>query len=106
LAAEQLVNHDPSKARQRSPGKSNNWFARVFQFKPATRVVALNTSKIKGRKEVYKMLREWKQYGIEDIRLDKANNIIYGRVGESNCTYFPFSSPKLFGLPELSERPC
>jgi hypothetical protein len=32
------------------------------------------------------MLREWKQYGIEDIRLDKANNIIHGRVGESNCT--------------------
>ncbi|KAL2795974.1 hypothetical protein BJX66DRAFT_154168 [Aspergillus keveii] len=84
LEAEQLVTSDPSKTRQRSPGKSNNWFTRVFQFKPATRVVALNTSKIKGRKEVYKMLREWKQYGIEDIRLDKANNIIHGRVGESN----------------------
>ncbi|KAL4989478.1 hypothetical protein BDW68DRAFT_195974 [Aspergillus falconensis] len=68
----------------RSSGKSNNWFARVFQFKPATRVVALNTSKIKGRKEIYKMLREWKQYGIEDIHLDKPNSIIYGRVGESN----------------------
>ncbi|KAL6239575.1 hypothetical protein BDW75DRAFT_250423 [Aspergillus navahoensis] len=67
-----------------SSGKSNNWFARVFQFKPATRVVALNTSKIKGRKEIYKMLREWKQYGIEDIHLDKPNSIIYGRVGESN----------------------
>ncbi|KAL4911781.1 hypothetical protein BDW62DRAFT_217019 [Aspergillus aurantiobrunneus] len=74
------------KARRnpRSEGKSNNWFARVFQFKPATRVVALNTTKIKGRKEVYKMLREWRQYGIEDIHLDKANSIIYGRVGESN----------------------
>ncbi|KAL4997034.1 hypothetical protein BDV10DRAFT_201975 [Aspergillus recurvatus] len=68
----------------RSSGKSNNWFARVFQFKPATRVVALNTSKIKGRKEIYKMLREWKQYGIEDIHLDKPNSIIYSRVGESN----------------------
>ncbi|KAL4904701.1 hypothetical protein BDW74DRAFT_185562 [Aspergillus multicolor] len=75
-----------SKARRtpRSNGKSNNWFARVFQFKPATRVVALSTSKIKGRKEIYKMLREWKQYGIEEIHLDKTNSIIYGRVGESN----------------------
>ncbi|KAL2830220.1 hypothetical protein BDW59DRAFT_177989 [Aspergillus cavernicola] len=68
----------------RPEAKSNNWFARVFQFKPATRVVVLNTSKIKGRKEVYKMLRDWKQYGIEDIHLDKANSIICGRVGESN----------------------
>ncbi|RDW72629.1 serine/threonine-protein kinase [Aspergillus mulundensis] len=68
----------------RSNGKSNNWFARVFQFKPATRVVALNASKIKGRKEIYKILREWKQYGIEDIHLDKANSVVYGRVGASN----------------------
>ncbi|KAI9367716.1 hypothetical protein BJX61DRAFT_279792 [Aspergillus egyptiacus] len=77
----------PSKHTHRFPrpqGKSNNWLARVFAFKPATRVVALNTTKIKGRKEIYKMLRDWKQYGIEDIYLDKANSIIYGRVGESN----------------------
>jgi hypothetical protein len=79
----------------RSSGISNNWFARVFQFKPATRVVALNVSKIKGRKEIYKMLRDWKQYGIEDIHLDKPNSIIYGRVGESNCTsnFLPLHSP-------------
>ncbi|KAL4805824.1 hypothetical protein BDV18DRAFT_13449 [Aspergillus unguis] len=73
-----------SRRTTRNSNRSNNWFARVFQFKPATRVVALNTSKIKGRKEIYKMLRDWKQYGIEDIELDKANSIIYGRVGETN----------------------
>ncbi|KAL4870455.1 hypothetical protein BDV12DRAFT_207737 [Aspergillus spectabilis] len=79
---------NPSEPREnrrtQGKGKSSNWFARVFQFKPATRVVALNTSRLKGRKEVYKMLREWQQYGIEDIHLDKANSIIYGRVGETN----------------------
>ncbi|KAL3460660.1 hypothetical protein BJX64DRAFT_300594 [Aspergillus heterothallicus] len=84
LEAEQPESDSNIKTRRRPPGRSHNWFTRVFQFKPATRVVALNTSKIKGRKEVYKMLREWKQYGVEDIRLDKANSIIYGRVGESN----------------------
>ncbi|KAL4977864.1 hypothetical protein BDW66DRAFT_165289 [Aspergillus desertorum] len=68
----------------RSSNKTDNWFARVFQFKPATRVVALNTSKIEGRKEIYRLLREWKQYGIEYIHLDKPNSIIYGRIGESN----------------------
>ncbi|KAL4883850.1 hypothetical protein BJY04DRAFT_226194 [Aspergillus karnatakaensis] len=85
---EQFEHSSPSKLQQthrpRGKTRSNNWFARVFQFKPATRVVALNTSKLKGRKEVYKMLRDWQQYGIEDIHLDKANSIIYGRVGETN----------------------
>jgi serine/threonine-protein kinase HSL1 (negative regulator of Swe1 kinase) len=45
----------------------------------------MNVSKTKGRKEVYKTLREWKQYGMEDVRLDKSENIVYGRVGEGNC---------------------
>ncbi|KAL2871542.1 serine/threonine-protein kinase [Aspergillus lucknowensis] len=82
---EQLKHNKSSKSRGRCfEGRSNNWFARVFQFKPATRVLSLNASKMKGRKEVYKILREWKQYGIEDLRLDKANSIIHGRVGETN----------------------
>lgn len=64
---------------------SQNWFARVFQIKPACRVMALNTTKAKGRKEVYKLLRDWEDYGMEDVKLDKANSIVYGRVGEVNC---------------------
>ncbi|PLB49204.1 putative serine/threonine protein kinase [Aspergillus steynii IBT 23096] len=75
----------PLPRKPRAP-RSQNWFARVFHFKPATRVIALNTSKIKGRKEVYKILREWewKQYGLEEVSMDKSNNIILGRVGEVN----------------------
>ncbi|KAL4890745.1 hypothetical protein BDV59DRAFT_204216 [Aspergillus ambiguus] len=76
--------HKPLPARPRPEGKSQNWFARVFHFKPATRVVALNASKMRGRKEVYKILRKWKQYGLEDVYLDKANSIIHGKVGEVN----------------------
>lgn len=75
------------KPLPRRPGRANrsqNWFARVFQIKPATRVVALNTSKVRGRKEVFRILREWKQYGLEDVSLDKTNSVIHGRVGENN----------------------
>ena len=45
------------------------------------------------------MLRDWKQYGMEDIYLDKPNSIIYGRVGESNCTsnFLPLYSPSVIG---------
>ena len=64
---------------------NQNWFARVFQIKPASRVIALNTSKVKGRKELYKMLREWEDYGMEDVYLDKNNSVVHGRVGAANC---------------------
>ncbi|KAI2787156.1 hypothetical protein POX_f07519 [Penicillium oxalicum] len=63
---------------------NQNWFARVFQIKPASRVIALNTSKVKGRKELYKMLREWEDYGMEDVYLDKNNSVVHGRVGAAN----------------------
>lgn len=66
---------------------NHNWFARVFQLKPATQVIALNTSKAKGRKELYKLLREWRDYGMEDVYLDKSNSIVHGRVCEANCEF-------------------
>ncbi|RHZ55925.1 uncharacterized protein CDV56_103438 [Aspergillus thermomutatus] len=78
-------NPKPAPPVSNTNGRSQNWFARVFQIKPATRVVALNTSKIKGRKDVLKLLREWKQFGMEEAHLDKASGVIRGRVGEVNC---------------------
>lgn len=75
----------PKECRKRGSGGSHNWFARFFHVKPATRVVALKTSKVKARKDVYKVLRDWKQYGVEEVHLDKGKSVIYGRVGEVNC---------------------
>ncbi|KAE8348805.1 hypothetical protein BDV28DRAFT_164043 [Aspergillus coremiiformis] len=80
-----LINADkPLPQRPRGSRKSVNWFSRMFQFKPATRVLALNVSKMKGRKEVYKILREWKPYGMKSVSLDKANSVIHGEVAENN----------------------
>ncbi|KAK2760265.1 hypothetical protein FQN54_002333 [Arachnomyces sp. PD_36] len=66
------------------PEGSRNWFARFFHVKPARRVIALNTPKNRGRKEVIKILREWKQYGLEGVRVDKLTTTIFGSVGEVN----------------------
>ncbi|CAG8009178.1 unnamed protein product [Penicillium olsonii] len=63
---------------------NQNWFARVFQIKPATQVIPLSISKAKGRKELYRLLREWQDFGMEDVYLDKTNSIVHGRVGEAN----------------------
>ncbi|KXG54361.1 uncharacterized protein PGRI_075050 [Penicillium griseofulvum] len=79
--ADDLPNPIPHKRRSIA---NHNWFARVFQIRPATQVIALNTSKAKGRKELYKLLREWRDFGMEDVYLDKANSIVHGRVSEAN----------------------
>ncbi|KAJ5742754.1 uncharacterized protein N7511_011155 [Penicillium nucicola] len=76
-------NQNPFRNKRRSVA-NHNWFARVFQIKPASRVIALNCSKQKGRKELYKLLREWRDYGMEDVWLDKANSVVHGRVSEAN----------------------
>lgn len=80
---------NPPKNNKRLSLANQNWFARVFQIKPASRVIALNTSKVKGRKEVYKLLREWRDYGMEDVYMDKSNSIVHGRLGEVNCQSYP-----------------
>lgn len=75
---------NPFLNRRRSVA-NQNWFARVFHIKPATRVIALNTARSKGRKEVYRLLREWRKYGMENVHIDKNNNnVVHGQVGEVN----------------------
>ncbi|KAJ5595539.1 uncharacterized protein N7459_001747 [Penicillium hispanicum] len=75
--------HNPFNDKRRSLA-NQNWFARVFQIKPASRIIALNTTKVKGRKEVYKMLRDWKDFGMENVYMDKNNSIVHGQLGELN----------------------
>jgi len=72
--------------------ENQNWFARFFHVKPAVRAIALNVAKKKGRKEVYKILRGWKKYGLENVHLDKTENVIFGRVVEGNCMFMSFLS--------------
>lgn len=86
---EKLPLQNQDQFNQARPDGSRNWFARFFHVKPAKRVIALNTSKAKGRKEVVKILREWKQYGLKGVRMGNTKNIIVGSVGEVNCR-FPF----------------
>ncbi|KAE8388038.1 hypothetical protein BDV23DRAFT_195443 [Aspergillus alliaceus] len=82
----------PLPRRPRGSQTSVNWFARMFQFTPATRALALNASKTDARKEMYKILWEWTPYGME-VQLDKAHGIIHGKVAKVN---FPRIRPVKF----------
>lgn len=76
--------HDHNSSARRV---SQNWLARFFHVKPASKVLALNVPKGRAKKEVTKILREWKKYGMEGVRLDKKTKVLKARVGELNCRF-------------------
>ncbi|QGA12665.1 hypothetical protein EYB26_000309 [Talaromyces marneffei] len=90
----QIESDDPSLShvpipytnrRTRGPsGANQNWFARFFHVKPAIRTIAFKIPKAKIRKEVYRTFLEWKVYGMDNVSLDRAKNVVRGRVCESN----------------------
>ncbi|PGG96150.1 CAMK/CAMKL/GIN4 protein kinase [Blastomyces parvus] len=78
-----LKRNDIKKAESRRPG-GQNWFARFFHIKPASKTLAFQVSKLRARKEVVKILHEWEKYGMEEVHSDKERNIVTGRVAEVN----------------------
>ena len=62
-----------------------NWFARFLRIKPAVSVVCFQISKVKARKEIARVFKEWRKYGIKDIVIDREAARIWVRVAEKNC---------------------
>ena len=62
-----------------------NWLARLFRVKPATRYLCFTISRRQARQEIAILLREWRKYGIRDVQVDKGRNIIFARVSKNNC---------------------
>lgn len=65
-----------------------NWLARLFRVKPATRHLCFSMPRRRARQEVAILLREWRQFGIKDVEVDKERNIIFARVGAQNGKSF------------------
>ena len=66
---------------------NQNWFAKFFHIKPASRIICLCVSKAKARREIVKVLREWKKYGLRDVVSERSGggDLIRGRVDSMNC---------------------
>ena len=73
------------KSRQIEPQRS--WIAKLFNVKPASKFICFSVSKRKARHEISKILREWKQYGIRNVQVDKERNVVFGRVAAKNCRF-------------------
>ncbi|VUC32318.1 unnamed protein product [Clonostachys rosea] len=75
---------DSAASSQRNIEVKQNWLARLFRVKPATRYLCLTISRRRARQEVAILLREWRKYGIRGIQVDKQRNIVFARVGTKN----------------------
>lgn len=62
-----------------------NWLARFLRINPAVTSFCFQTSRVRARKEITAMLREWRKYGMKDVVVDKAAGRIWARVAVKNC---------------------
>lgn len=69
------------------PEPSQNWFAKFLHLKPATSVFVLYASKACARKEIVKILREWRKFGIREVTVEKrpGGDVVRARVDAANC---------------------
>jgi hypothetical protein len=93
--AKKLVkNYSPSRTAgnavdgERPIHISQNWFAKFFHLKPATKLMTLSVTKARARKEIVKVLKDWRKYGLRDVVSEKrtgCGDLIRGRVDDMNC---------------------
>ncbi|RMZ86198.1 hypothetical protein DV737_g190, partial [Chaetothyriales sp. CBS 132003] len=76
----------PSAAAYGPIEVSQNWFAKVFHIKPATRIMCLSVSKMRARKELVKVLKNWHKYGLRDVVSERraGGDVVRGRVDACN----------------------
>ena len=62
-----------------------NWLARFLRIKPAVSVLCFQVSKVRARKEVAGVFRDWRKFGMRDVIVDKEAGRIFARVDVQNC---------------------
>ena len=79
-----------SVSSQARPVFEQSWFAKMLHLKPATTILVMNVSKAQARREIVKVLREWRKFGIKDVAVEKreGGDVIRARVDAVNCESF------------------
>lgn len=82
------TNQEPRLVGAAEPTQvSQSWFAKFLHLRPATSVLVMQTSKVRARKEIVKVLKEWRKFGLKDIEVVKRSDgdSIRARVDAINC---------------------
>ena len=67
--------------------RAHNWLARFLGIKPAVHVLCFRVGKLRARREVVAIFREWRRFGMRDVVVDKEAGRVWARVDRDNCEY-------------------
>ena len=72
--------------------RAHNWLARFLGIKPAVHVLCFQVNKLRARREIANVFREWRKFGMRDVIVDKAAGRVWARVDGNNCLspFLPF----------------
>lgn len=61
-----------------------HWLARFLHIKPTTRTLCFCIPRGRARGELVRLLRDWRQFGVRDVALDRAAHAVSARVDRRN----------------------
>lgn len=61
-----------------------NWLARLFRVKPATRYLCFTIPKRRARQDIATLLKTWRRHGIDELQVDKERCVIFALLSERN----------------------
>ncbi|KAF2454661.1 hypothetical protein BDY21DRAFT_325745 [Lineolata rhizophorae] len=61
-----------------------NWFARFFHIKPATKLLCFQVGRGRARQEIVRTLKDWRRFGVKDVSFNRASNTVRARVDKDN----------------------
>ncbi|KAL9099714.1 MAG: hypothetical protein Q9163_004823 [Psora crenata] len=85
---ESSLHTSPAHYRTIDP-QPQNWLARFLRIKPATRILCFQVTKVRARREVANVFRDWRRYGMCDIHVDKTTSRIWAGVDAKNSLRIP-----------------
>ncbi|KAL8798036.1 MAG: hypothetical protein Q9182_007018 [Xanthomendoza sp. 2 TL-2023] len=67
--------------------RHQNWLQKFLRIKPAVTVLPFQVSRVRARKEMVNLLKEWRRYGMREIVVDKVAGRVWAKVGEKNSLH-------------------
>ncbi|KAI9839727.1 MAG: hypothetical protein M1837_002046 [Sclerophora amabilis] len=95
-----------SETNLRSVQPQRNWLTRFLHIKPASKILCFDAGRLRARREIIAILKDWRKYGLKDVTIHKQRNIIFGRVDAQNFLHIrPVSfAAEIFTVLEHGKR--
>lgn len=63
------------------------WMDKFFGVKPQIAYMCMNLTRKRTRQELSAMLKDWRRYGVMEVKTNKTRQMIFASIGKINCKY-------------------